>query len=108
MTTILEEAHHSLIIVEYDPLIDEDAQEMIECISKALKQASYEAKVLFYSSGLNPFSEDLTKLADCILCFEKARYYRYFICSSPLAAAMTFPTHATAPKLSESDLPNPL
>jgi len=44
--TILEEAHHSLIIVEHDPLLYEDAQEMTEYISKALKQASHEATVL--------------------------------------------------------------
>ena len=47
--TILEEAHHSLIIVEHDPMLYEDAQEMTEYISKALKQASYEATVLLYT-----------------------------------------------------------
>jgi hypothetical protein len=49
LMTILEEAHHSLIIIEHDPMLYEDAQEMIEYISKALKQASHEATVLLYS-----------------------------------------------------------
>jgi len=64
LMTILEEAHHSLIIVEHDPMLYEDALEMIEYISKALKQASYEATVLLYSSGIDPSLEDLTKMAD--------------------------------------------
>ena len=48
LMTILEEAHHSLIIVEHDPLLYEDAKEMTEYISKALRQASYEAAVLLW------------------------------------------------------------
>jgi hypothetical protein len=30
--TILEEAHHSLIIIEHDPLIYEDSAEMVEYV----------------------------------------------------------------------------
>jgi len=71
LMTILEEAHHSLIIVEHDPLLYEDAQEMTEYMSKALKQASHEATVLLYSSGIDPFLEDLTNLADRVFYFEK-------------------------------------
>ena len=55
LMTILEEAHHSLIIVEHDPLLYEDAQEMTEYISKAMRQASHEAAVLLYSTGTDPF-----------------------------------------------------
>ncbi|MDD1753732.1 MAG: hypothetical protein LUQ38_11665 [Methanotrichaceae archaeon] len=32
LMTILEKAHHSLIIVEHDPLLYEDSQEMTEYI----------------------------------------------------------------------------
>jgi ABC-type uncharacterized transport system ATPase subunit len=67
--TILEEAHHSLIIVEHEPMLYEDAQELTEYISKALKQASYEATVLLYSHEVDPFLEDLTNLADRIFHF---------------------------------------
>ncbi len=62
--TILEEAHHSLIIIECDPLLYTDAQEMTEYISKALKQASHEATVLLYSPEIDPFLEDLTECQD--------------------------------------------
>jgi hypothetical protein len=67
----LEEAHHSLIIVEHDPMLYEDAQEMTEYISKALKQASLEDMVLLYSPDIDPFLEDLTNLADCVFYFEE-------------------------------------
>jgi hypothetical protein len=73
LMTILEEAHHSLIIVEHDPMLYEDAQEMTECISKALEQASYEATVLLYSPEIDPFLEDLTDLADRVFYFKKGQ-----------------------------------
>jgi hypothetical protein len=72
LMTILEEAHHSLIIVEHDPLLYEDSREMTEYISKALKQASHEAMVLLYSPGIDHFLEDLTKIADRVFYFEES------------------------------------
>src|SRR5512139_1345300 len=71
LMTILEEAQHSLIIVEHDPMLYEDAQEMTEYISKALKQASHEATVLLYSPEIDPLLEDLTNLADRVFYFEE-------------------------------------
>jgi ABC-type nitrate/sulfonate/bicarbonate transport system ATPase subunit len=68
--TILEKAHHSFIIAEHDPLLFEDA-EMTEYVSKALRQASYEATVLLYSHEVDPFLEELTKLADRVFYFEE-------------------------------------
>ena len=73
LMTILEEAHHSLIIVEHDPMLYEDAQGMTEYISKALKQASLEDMVLLYSPDIDPFLEDLTNLADRVFYFEGPR-----------------------------------
>jgi hypothetical protein len=69
--TILEEAHHSLIIIEHDPILYEDSQEMVEYISQAMRQASQEATVLLYSPGIDPFLEDLAKLADRVFYFEE-------------------------------------
>jgi hypothetical protein len=37
LMTILEEAYHSLIIVEHDPLLYENSQGMVEYISQTLK-----------------------------------------------------------------------
>ncbi len=44
--TILEENHHSFLIVEHDPLLYEDSQEMVGYLAQALKQISREATVL--------------------------------------------------------------
>ncbi len=69
--TILEEAYYSLIIVEHDPTLYEDSQEMVEYISQALKQASHDSTVLLYSPGIDPFLEDLAKGADRVFYFEE-------------------------------------
>lgn len=53
--TILEENHHSLLIVEHDPLLCEDAERrMMEYLAQALGQTSKEATVLLYAPALDP------------------------------------------------------
>jgi hypothetical protein len=64
LMTILEEAHHSLIIVEHDPMLYEDA-------SQALREAAKEAAVLLYAPGADPYFEELTSNADRIFYFEE-------------------------------------
>ena len=54
LMTILEENHHSILIVEHDPLLYEDAREMVSYLAQALKQTSREATVLLYASALGP------------------------------------------------------
>jgi len=71
LMTILEDAHHSLILIEHDPILYEDSREMVEYISQAMRQAAQEATVLLYSSGVDPFLEDLAKLADRVFYFEE-------------------------------------
>jgi DNA polymerase I len=73
--TILEENHHSLLIVEHDPLLYEDAQEMVEYVAQALKQTSREATILLYAPALDTHLQKMTELADRVFCFygEQAR-----------------------------------
>jgi len=71
LMTILEEACHSLIIIEHDPILYEDSAEMVEYVSQAMKQAAHEATVLLYSPGIDPFLEDLAKSADRVFYFEE-------------------------------------
>jgi len=59
--TILEEACHSLIIVEHDPMLYGDSTEMVEYIKQALKRVAHEATVLLYSPDIDPFLEDIAK-----------------------------------------------
>jgi hypothetical protein len=43
LMTILEENHHSFMIIEHDPMLYEDAKQMVEYVGQALKQTSREA-----------------------------------------------------------------
>jgi DNA polymerase I len=73
LITILEEARHTLIIIEHDPLVYENAAGMIDLASQALIDAAKEAVVLLYSPGTDTFLEDLTRNADRIFYFDKGR-----------------------------------
>jgi lipoate-protein ligase B len=49
LLTVLEEVHHTLTLVEHDPLLYEGSEEMAEYIAMALKDASRESAVVLYS-----------------------------------------------------------
>ena len=66
LMTILEENHHSFLIVEHGPLLYEDTQEMVACLAQALKQTSREATVLLYAPALDPHLQEKAELADRI------------------------------------------
>ncbi len=69
LMTILEENHHSFLIIEHDPTLYEDAKEMVEYVAQALRQTSIEATILLYSPALDPHLEKMTELADRVFCF---------------------------------------
>jgi hypothetical protein len=69
LMTILNENHHTFLIVEHDPLLYEDASEMVEYVAQHLRQTSREATVLVYSPTLDPHLEKMTPLADRVFCF---------------------------------------
>jgi DNA polymerase I len=69
--TILEEARHSLILIEHDPLLYEDAREMTEYVSKAMSDAAKGAAVLLLFAWNRHFLEDLTKNADRVFYFDE-------------------------------------
>ena len=68
--TILEEARHTLIVIEHDPMLYEDAQGMVEYVTQGLHEAAKEAAVLLYSPGTDTFQEDMTKNADRVFYFD--------------------------------------
>ena len=68
LMTILEENHHSFLIVEHDPLLYEDSQEMVGYLAQALKQTSREATVLLYAPALDPHLQEMVELADRVFC----------------------------------------
>ncbi len=71
LMTVLEEARHSIIFIEHDPLLYEDAAEMTEYVSQALSDAAKEAAVLLYSPGTDTFLEELARNADRVWYFEE-------------------------------------
>ncbi len=71
LMTILEESHHSLIFVEHDPLLYEDAREMTEYVSQALREAAREAAILLYAPGADPYFAELVKNADRVFYFDE-------------------------------------
>jgi DNA polymerase I len=70
LMTILEEARHTLIIIEHDPLLYEDATGMIDLASQTMSDAAKEVAVLLYSPGTDTFLEDLTRNADRVFYFD--------------------------------------
>ncbi len=75
--TALEEAHHSLIFIEHDPLLYEDAQEMTEYVSQALRDAAKEAAVLLHAPGADPFLEELIKMRTGCSTLMKSRELKW-------------------------------
>ena len=68
LMTILEENHHSFLIVEHDPLLYEDSQEMVGYLAQHLRQTSREATVLLYAPALDPHLQEMAELADRVFC----------------------------------------
>jgi hypothetical protein len=60
LMTILEENHHSFLIVEHDSMLYEDAEEMVEYVAQALKQTSREVTILLYAPALDPHLQKMT------------------------------------------------
>lgn len=71
LMTILEESRHSLIVIEHDPMLYEDAQGMVEYVSQGLHDAAKEAAVLLYSPGTDTFLEDMTRNAGRVFYFDE-------------------------------------
>jgi hypothetical protein len=58
LMTILQENHHSFLIVEHDPMLYEDAEQMVGYVGQALKQTSREATILSMRLRWIPTAED--------------------------------------------------
>jgi DNA polymerase I len=71
LMTILEENRHTLLIIEHDPLLYEDAEEMVEYVSQAMREATKSSTVLLYSPASDKFLEMMTNYADRVFYFAK-------------------------------------
>lgn len=73
LLTILRENHHSFLIVEHDPMLYEDAPEMVEYVAQAFRQTSREATILLYSPSMDPSLERISEVADRMFCFNEVQ-----------------------------------
>lgn len=67
---LLKENCHTIVIIEHDPLLHEDAQQKIEYVSQAMREASEEVAVLLYEPGADPYFEELVNNADRLFYFD--------------------------------------
>ncbi len=52
-------------------MLYEDAQEMTEYVSQAMRECAKEAAVLLYAPGADPYLEELVKNADRVFYFDE-------------------------------------
>jgi len=69
LMTVLEDNRHTLMILEHDPLLYEDAEEMVEYVSRAMREAAKSCIVLLYSPLSDPYLEKMMNYADRVFCF---------------------------------------
>jgi len=69
LLTVLEESHHTLMILEHDPLLYEGAGEMVEYASMAMREAAKGSILLLYSPTSDPYLEKMMTYADRVFCF---------------------------------------
>jgi hypothetical protein len=77
LLTILKEAYQTLIILEHDPSLFEDASEMAEYVGQALKEVSNSSSVLLYSSWTDRHLDEISKFADRVFVFNEVHKYVY-------------------------------
>ncbi|HUK37512.1 MAG TPA: hypothetical protein VLV30_00175 [Methanomicrobiales archaeon] len=70
LLTILREAHHTVIFVEHDPSLYEDAGFAIGEVAGALAEAAREAAVVLYAPRPDPALRVLARRADRVFCIE--------------------------------------
>jgi DNA polymerase I len=77
LLTILKEAYQTLIILEHDPSLFEDASEMAEYIGQALKESSNGSSVLLYSPWTDRHLDEISKFADRVFVYNEVPKYVY-------------------------------
>lgn len=75
LMTALKEAYQTLIILEHDPSLFEDASEMAEYVGQALKEVSNGSSVLLYSPWTDRHLDCISKFADRVFVFSEVHKY---------------------------------
>ncbi len=75
LMTALKEAYQTLIILEHDPSLFEDATEMAEYVGQAIKDVSNRSSVLVYSPWTDRHLDEISKFADRVFVFNEVHKY---------------------------------
>ena len=67
---ILREAHHTILFVEHDPTLYEDAGSLLPEVAEALAEAARDALVVLYAPRPDPSLSALARRADRVFCLE--------------------------------------
>ncbi|MGA2933776.1 MAG: hypothetical protein ABSD81_01315 [Methanomicrobiales archaeon] len=70
LLTILREAHHTVLFVEHDPGLYEDAGSLLPEVAGALAEAARTALVVLYAPRQDPTLSVLARRADRVFCVE--------------------------------------
>lgn len=70
LLTILREAHHTILFVEHDPSLYEDAGSLLPEVAAGLAEAARTALVVLYAPRQDPALRILSRRADRIFCVE--------------------------------------
>jgi DNA polymerase I len=70
LLSILREAHHTIIFVEHDPSLYEDAGGLLPEVAGALAEAGRTAAVVLYAPRPDPTLRALARQADRVFCLE--------------------------------------
>ncbi len=73
LMTVLEQNRHTIMIIEHDPLLYENAQEMTEYVSQAMRETANDAAVLLYAPGADPYLEELIANANRVFYFDEGQ-----------------------------------
>jgi hypothetical protein len=69
LLSILSAAHHTVLFVEHDPTLYEDAEDLLEPVSGALAEAAGDALVILYAPKSDPSFDRIARRADRIFFF---------------------------------------
>jgi hypothetical protein len=70
LLTILREAHHTILFLEHDPSLYEDAGSLLPEVAGALAEAARTALVVLYAPRPDPTLSVLARRADRVFCVE--------------------------------------
>jgi hypothetical protein len=72
LLTILREAHHTILFIEHDPTLYEDAGPLLPEVAEALAGAARTALVVLYAPRPDPSLRALARRADRVFCLGDA------------------------------------